>query len=174
MTRTISFYDTSSSIPQIPAPPTPAPVGISIGANTFLDKHFQSFKDVNVVSGLLQKIDSPSFEGGSGYYFSPGVVGDEISFSVRLRTGRYQLKVTGTRFNAYGLQDVFVDGIRQGSLDWYANTAASEFIFNAKLTLTFVVPYDKSVTINFRTVGKNPASSGFGINISFCEIAPFF
>jgi hypothetical protein len=126
--------------------------------------------NTRVNGGPIAQVDSPSFEGGSGWYHNPPAINDESYKDVSLKAGSYQLRLTGAKDTGYGITHVLLNGTQVGTIDWYSTALQ----FNQKPVISFNIPSDGKHRLSFRMASKNPAGTNYAYVISRGEVAPFF
>ena len=93
---------------------------------------------------------------------SLGNLNDEIEYKFFSKRGTFILSIlTITKPNG-GIATVYIDGIAQGTIDFYADVTN----YNTIVTLEISIPSDGDHTLNFKVTGKNASSTGYVITIS--------
>jgi len=78
---------------------------------------------------------------------------DEISYTFYSKAGRYTLVVLGLSYTDEAISTIIIDGVIQGTIDWYNPV----IIYNSILTLPVTIATDGVHTINFRAATRNVA-----------------
>lgn len=112
-------------------------------------------------------IDDPGAGAGRWVKLAANGVGDSMRFSVPVpAAGRYSVGLRGKAYLGRGQAVVLVNGVQVGGpVDQYATTASFP------LTTLGTVTLDRpgAVTIEFRIVGKQAASTGYDFAVDFVQ-----
>lgn len=82
---------------------------------------------------------------------------DETTIRFNLEPGNYTLHVLGITNSAYAISTVSIDGVTQGTIDWYT----ASVVYNVIKTLAVTVSSSGVHSLNFKAASKNAASSNF-------------
>ena len=97
------------------------------------------------------------------YYWlqSPAAVNDQWSQNFAMNSGAYTLSVLGQIGSNRGIMTVYIDGISQGPMDWYA-AVGGPLIINMAVNIPTSGPHIFRVIV----ATKNGSSTGYSITIS--------
>ncbi|NEP10847.1 MAG: hypothetical protein F6K14_11665 [Symploca sp. SIO2C1] len=116
------------------------------------------YKDISIISGASMKHASAPLQLYKTFsYQNPPVIGDKVGFQVHIEEGVYLLYILGSPSTNRGIIAIEVDDLEQGRIDWYSPI----FYYNITRVIPFVIITNGMHTINFKTVGKNSASSSY-------------
>lgn len=87
---------------------------------------------------------------------------DEIVYKFSHKAGSFVLWVLGRVGDWAGISTVTLDGVIQGTIDWYAAAA----VFNTLKSLAITIVADGEHTLSFKMTGKNPASSDYYLQMT--------
>lgn len=93
--------------------------------------------------------------------------GDEYYFYPLLEAGTYEILIVGTKYTYYGISDLYVNGIEEGSFDWYASSQANNVEF---LTTGITISTSGRQEIKIKVDGKNASSSDYVLGIGMVFI----
>lgn len=91
---------------------------------------------------------------------SPSVINDSFTQSFTLAAGAYTLFVMGTSFTGRGIVQWRIDGVLQGSQDWYSAGVTPKVLSTA-----ITVIGDGVHTVSGTVASKNGASTGFDMTL---------
>lgn len=93
-------------------------------------------------------------------------VSDDAGASVSFHFNGNAVKLVGYKSPDYGIGEVFIDGVSQGTIDYYSSTPkAQAFLFQK-----FGLPAGQHILKIVRTGNKNPSAFKAAINLDFLEV----
>jgi len=129
--------------------------------------HFHSNSKVTFGNAL-----SPIINTGQVHNYlarqNPAANGDSFEFEVPLKAGNYNLVICGAKSSGQGKLSVARDGDALALIDFYAASTT----LNVSEIVSLPVATDHKVKINCFVFGKNAASSGYVVNITYFAISP--
>lgn len=94
-----------------------------------------------------------------------GAINDKLTFNVALKAGGYALVVHGNKNSSRGIQTVKLDGVAQGTFDWYNATLQLNQTQNTVISIADDGLYELTSEMN----SKNAASSGYTLQINYID-----
>jgi len=94
-----------------------------------------------------------------------GAINDKLTFNVALKAGSYALVVHGNKNSSRGIQTVKLDGVTQGTFDWYNATLQLNQTQNTVIAISDDGLYELTSEIN----SKNASSSGYTLQINYID-----
>jgi len=121
-----------------------------------------------IVGNPLSNVHTIALDFALRWYQNPPANGDTLQYNFYLAGGSYTLKVHGETESVCGRIDWYIDNVKVVSLqDWYSAGAVSNVIQTADVTVLGNGKHTLRSVIN----GKNPASTGFYIQLASIALA---
>jgi len=94
-----------------------------------------------------------------------GAINDKLTFNVALKAGGYALVVHGNKNSSRGIQAVKLDGVTQGTFDWYNATLQLNQTQNTVISIADDGLYELTSEMN----SKNASSTGYTLQINYID-----
>lgn len=123
------------------------------------EPRFSAFYDeFTVVTGnvLFSELNTSQRYLGVSYQ-TPSAINDETTVKFNLAPGSYTLFILGATNASYGTTTVSIDGISQGTIDWYS----ASITFNVIKTIGITINSNAIHSLNLKVATKNASSSGY-------------
>lgn len=119
-----------------------------------------------IIQGTWVIVTYGSIIFNTAFYNSSNAVNDEIQYKLYHKAGAYTIEIAGITDVDKGISTVSIDGVSQGTIDWYA----ASIVYNVLKTLPVVFTTSGTHTINLKITSKNTGSSGYMIYLSYIRI----
>lgn len=128
------------------------------------DARFSAFYDefTVVTGGNLTQTMSNNQRYGHFMVQNPVAVNDEVSIKFNLSPGSYMLFMLGITNNSYGISTVNIDGVVQGTVDWYSIAQT----LNSLKTLPINISGIQTHTLSFKAATRNGLATNFGLALT--------
>lgn len=124
--------------------------------------------DSNVLVGnpITRTLSGSAYLGMYAYQ-STAASGDTFTNGFNLKSGTYTLRIYGMANTNSGILNIYVDGVLQGTQDWYAGSLAATY-----KDIAIEVESDGPHTLRGTVYLKNFSSTGFYMYLSYMTIIP--
>jgi len=128
---------------------------------------YNIFKTGDAYNAIIQgtwahELTTDQFMNGIFDNRGAAALNDEINYKFSCKAGTFTLCVLTLRYISRGIATISVDGVSQGTIDFYA----SDYEPNIVLTLSVTLTTDGEHTLSFKVTGKNASSTNYYIPIS--------
>ena len=97
------------------------------------------------------------------YLANGGTQNDQINYTFdSTSSGTFTLSILGSTTSNSGISTVYIDGVSQGTLDWYSGSS----VYNVVKTLSITLTTSGLHTLSFKMATQNGSSNGYYLPIS--------
>jgi hypothetical protein len=129
-----------------------------------------------IVTGNAMAWDESNPPGGIPFkgvwYQNAPANGDESTYRCFLAAGTYKIEIFGWSFSNAAKTDIYADGTKIGTVDWYSAGSSRNYNGLAGTSLTFTLAAPKNILIRYVTNGHTAPSGDWYSPMTYTRVLP--